>query len=64
MSVAEDTESLQIQAIMYNIEPSDVNKNNMSITVVMGCYRIVFLNMFVTSIMVIRDLKNYYSNLK
>nr|XP_034187905.1 vacuolar protein sorting-associated protein 13 isoform X3 [Osmia lignaria] len=51
VSVTEDTESLQIQAIMYNIEPSDVNKNNMSITVVMGCYRIVFLNMFVTSIM-------------
>ncbi|XP_053986716.1 intermembrane lipid transfer protein Vps13 isoform X2 [Hylaeus volcanicus] len=51
LSVTEDTESLQIQATMYNIEPSDVDKNNMSITVVMGCYRIVFLNMFVTSIM-------------
>ncbi|XP_068984481.1 intermembrane lipid transfer protein Vps13 isoform X1 [Bombus flavifrons] len=51
VSVTEDTESLQIQAIMYNIEPSDIDKNNMSITIVMGCYRIVFLNMFVTSIM-------------
>ncbi|KAK9299460.1 hypothetical protein QLX08_007488 [Tetragonisca angustula] len=51
VSVTEDTESLQIQAIMYNIEPSEIDKNNMSITVVMGCYRIVFLNIFVTSIM-------------
>ncbi|KZC12683.1 Vacuolar protein sorting-associated protein 13A, partial [Dufourea novaeangliae] len=51
ISVTEDTESLQVQAIIYNIDPSDVDKNNMSITVAMGCYRIVFLNMFVTSIM-------------
>ncbi|CAL7938935.1 unnamed protein product [Xylocopa violacea] len=51
VSVTEDTESLQIQAIMYNIEPSETDKNNMSITVIMGCYRIIFLNMFVTSIM-------------
>nr|XP_012140992.1 PREDICTED: vacuolar protein sorting-associated protein 13C isoform X2 [Megachile rotundata] len=51
VSVTDDTESLQIQVIMYNIEPSDVDKNNMAITVVMGCYRIVFLNAFVTSIM-------------
>ncbi|OAD52957.1 Vacuolar protein sorting-associated protein 13A, partial [Eufriesea mexicana] len=51
VSVIEDTESLQIQAIIYNIDPSEIDKNNMSITVVMGCYRIVFLNMFVTSIM-------------
>ncbi|CAK9800782.1 Intermembrane lipid transfer protein Vps13, partial [Anthophora quadrimaculata] len=51
VSVIEDTESLQIQAVMYNIEPSETDKNNMSITIVMGCYRIVFLNMFVTSIM-------------
>ncbi|XP_026298323.1 vacuolar protein sorting-associated protein 13 isoform X3 [Apis mellifera] len=51
VSVTEDTESLQIQAIIYNVEPSEIDKNNMSITVVMGCYRIVFLNMFVTSIM-------------
>ncbi|XP_076249315.1 vacuolar protein sorting 13C isoform X2 [Calliopsis andreniformis] len=51
VSVTEDTESLQIQAILYNIEPSDVDKNNMSITVIMGCYRIVFLNMFVSSLM-------------
>ncbi|XP_076625592.1 vacuolar protein sorting 13C isoform X3 [Colletes latitarsis] len=51
VSVVEDTESLQIQATMYNIEPTNVDKNNMSITVLMGCYRIIFLNMFVTSIM-------------
>ncbi|XP_076681161.1 vacuolar protein sorting 13C isoform X2 [Andrena cerasifolii] len=51
VSVTEDTESLQVQAIIYNIEAPEVDKNNMSITVVMGCYRIVFLNMFVTSIM-------------
>lgn len=51
VSVTEDAESLQIQAIMYNIEPSEIDKNNMSITVVMGCYRVVFLNIFVTSIM-------------
>ncbi|XP_076183155.1 vacuolar protein sorting 13C isoform X2 [Ptiloglossa arizonensis] len=51
ISVIEDTESLQIVAIINNIEPSEVDKNNMSITVIMGCYRIVFLNMFVTSIM-------------
>ncbi|XP_076225482.1 vacuolar protein sorting 13C isoform X3 [Nomia melanderi] len=51
LSVTEDAESLQVQAIMYNIEPSETDKNNMSITIVMGCYRIVFLNMFVTRIM-------------
>lgn len=48
----EDKESLQIQAIIYNIEPSDIDKNNISVTVIMGCYRIVFLNMFVDSLMV------------
>ncbi|XP_076294775.1 vacuolar protein sorting 13C isoform X2 [Lasioglossum baleicum] len=51
VSVTESTESLQVQVIMYNIDPSEIDKNNMSITVVMGCYRIVFLNMFVTSLM-------------
>ncbi|XP_076380466.1 vacuolar protein sorting 13C isoform X3 [Megalopta genalis] len=51
VSVTENTESLQVQIIMYNIEPSEIDKNNMSITVLMGCYRIVFLNMFLASIM-------------
>ncbi|XP_072763012.1 intermembrane lipid transfer protein Vps13 isoform X2 [Anoplolepis gracilipes] len=47
----EGTESLQIQAVMYNIEPWEVDKNNMSVKVTMGCHRIVFLNAFVTSVM-------------
>ncbi|XP_017891074.1 vacuolar protein sorting-associated protein 13 isoform X2 [Ceratina calcarata] len=51
VSVTEDTESLQIQAIIYNTELTDMEKNNMSITVIMGCYRVVFLNAFVGSIM-------------
>ena len=37
---------------MNNIEPGDVDKNNMSISINMGCHRIVFLNAFVTSVMV------------
>lgn len=36
---------------MYNIEPWEVDKNNMSVKVTMGCHRIVFLNAFVTSVM-------------
>lgn len=47
----EGTESLQIQTVMYNIEPWEVDKNNMSVKVVMGCHRIVFLNAFVSSVM-------------
>ncbi|XP_011259018.1 vacuolar protein sorting-associated protein 13 isoform X2 [Camponotus floridanus] len=47
----EGTESLQIQAVMYNIESWEVDKNNMSVKVTMGCHRIVFLNAFVTSVM-------------
>ncbi|CAL1678436.1 unnamed protein product [Lasius platythorax] len=47
----EGVESLQIQAVMYNIEPWEVDKNNMSVKVTMGCHRIVFLNAFVTSVM-------------
>ncbi|KAI4483365.1 hypothetical protein M0802_013464 [Mischocyttarus mexicanus] len=44
-------ESLKIEAIMYNIEPQDFDKNNMSIKIIMGCHRIIFLNAFVTNIM-------------
>lgn len=47
----EGTESLQIQAVMYNIEQWEMDKNNMSVNVTMGCHRIVFLNAFVTSVM-------------
>ncbi|XP_012537324.1 vacuolar protein sorting-associated protein 13 isoform X2 [Monomorium pharaonis] len=47
----ESTESLQIQAVMYNIEQCEVDKNNMSVKVTMGCHRIVFLNAFVTGVM-------------
>ncbi|XP_020292498.1 vacuolar protein sorting-associated protein 13C isoform X2 [Pseudomyrmex gracilis] len=47
----EGTESLQVQAVMYNIEQWEVDKNNMSVKVTMGCHRIVFLNAFVTSVM-------------
>lgn len=47
----EGSESLHIDVIMNNIEPNDIDKNNMSITVTMGCHRIVFLNAFVTSVM-------------
>ncbi|XP_043267936.1 vacuolar protein sorting-associated protein 13 isoform X2 [Venturia canescens] len=47
----EGSESLQIQAIMYNLEPTDTDKNNMSIKVVMGCHRVVFLNAFVIGVM-------------
>lgn len=36
---------------MYNIEQWEVDKNNMSVKVIMGCHRIVFLNAFVTSVM-------------
>lgn len=36
---------------MYNIEPWELDKNNMSVKVTMGCYRIVFLNAFVNSMM-------------
>lgn len=42
---------LQMQTVMYNIEPWEVDKNNMSVKVTMGCHRIVFLNAFVTSVM-------------
>ncbi|XP_011630655.2 LOW QUALITY PROTEIN: vacuolar protein sorting-associated protein 13 [Pogonomyrmex barbatus] len=42
---------LEIQVVMYNIEQWEVDKNNMSIKVTMGCQRIVFLNAFVTSVM-------------
>ncbi|XP_031777535.1 vacuolar protein sorting-associated protein 13 isoform X3 [Nasonia vitripennis] len=45
------SESLQIEAIMNNLEPDDSDKNNMSITITMGCHRIVFLNAFVTTVM-------------
>ncbi|XP_020707369.2 intermembrane lipid transfer protein Vps13 isoform X2 [Athalia rosae] len=45
------TESLQVQAVIYNVEPWEVDKNNMSIKVVMGCHRVVFLNSFVTGVM-------------
>lgn len=58
MSV-EGSESLQIEAIMNNIEPDDMDKNNMSITVTMGCHRVVFLNSFVTAVMVMRVSNNY-----
>ncbi|KAL7290198.1 hypothetical protein TKK_0015907 [Trichogramma kaykai] len=47
----EGSESLQIEAIMYNVEPDDIDKNNMSITITMGCHRVVFLNSFVTAVM-------------
>lgn len=47
----ESAESLQIETVMYNIEQWEMDKNNMSVKVTMGCYRIVFLNAFVTSIM-------------
>ncbi|KAK0157380.1 hypothetical protein PV328_011128 [Microctonus aethiopoides] len=47
----ETSESLQVQAVIYNIDSSELDKNNMSIKVVMGCHRIVFLNVFVTSVM-------------
>lgn len=47
----ESAESLQIQTVMYNIEQWEMDRNNMSVKVTMGCYRIVFLNAFVTSIM-------------
>lgn len=47
----EDAEALQVEAVIYNIEPEDVDKNNMSIKVIMGCHRIVFLNAFVTGVM-------------
>nr|XP_012230348.1 PREDICTED: vacuolar protein sorting-associated protein 13C isoform X2 [Linepithema humile] len=47
----EGTESLQVQAVMYNLESWEVDKNNMSVKVTMGCHRIVFLNAFVTSVM-------------
>ncbi|XP_051160676.1 intermembrane lipid transfer protein Vps13 isoform X3 [Leptopilina boulardi] len=47
----EDSEALQIQAIMNNLDDCETEKNNMSITVMMGCHRIVFLNAFVTSVM-------------
>ncbi|XP_058806498.1 intermembrane lipid transfer protein Vps13 isoform X2 [Phymastichus coffea] len=46
----EGSESLQIDVIINNVEPDDVD-NNMSIAVTMGCHRIVFLNAFVTSVM-------------
>lgn len=36
---------------MYNIEPHEMDKNNMSVKIIMGCHRIVFLNSFITSIM-------------
>lgn len=42
---------MQVQAVMYNIEQWEVDKNNMSVKVIMGCHRIVFLNAFVTSVM-------------
>lgn len=41
----------QIQVVMYNIEQWEIDKNNMSVKVTMGCHRIVFLNAFVTSVM-------------
>ncbi|XP_023289292.1 vacuolar protein sorting-associated protein 13 isoform X2 [Orussus abietinus] len=47
----EGSESLQIQAVIYNIEPEEVDKNNMSIKINMGCHRVVFLNSFVTAVM-------------
>ncbi|XP_032688033.1 vacuolar protein sorting-associated protein 13 isoform X3 [Odontomachus brunneus] len=47
----EGTESLQVQIVMYNIEQWEVDKNNMSVKVVMGCHRIVFLNAFVSGVM-------------
>ncbi|KAL0119958.1 hypothetical protein PUN28_007968 [Cardiocondyla obscurior] len=47
----EGTESLQIQTVMYNIEHWEMDKNNMSVQVTMGCHRIVFLKAFVTSVM-------------
>ncbi|XP_033213445.1 vacuolar protein sorting-associated protein 13 isoform X2 [Belonocnema kinseyi] len=47
----EDTEALQIQAIMNNLEEWETEKNNMSIKVIMGCHRVVFLNAFVTGVM-------------
>ncbi|KAG5312576.1 VP13A protein, partial [Acromyrmex insinuator] len=47
----EGTESLQIQVVMYNIEKWEKDKNNMSVKVLMGCHRIVFLNAFVTRVM-------------
>ncbi|KAJ8665252.1 hypothetical protein QAD02_006914 [Eretmocerus hayati] len=47
----EGSESLQIEAVMNNIEPGDTDKNNMSIKISMGCHRVVFLNSFVTTVM-------------
>ncbi|KAI4489144.1 hypothetical protein M0804_004642 [Polistes exclamans] len=43
-------ESLKIEAVIYNIEPQEFDKNNMSIKIIMGCHRIIFLNAFVTNI--------------
>ncbi|XP_034937793.1 vacuolar protein sorting-associated protein 13 isoform X2 [Chelonus insularis] len=47
----ESSESLQVQAVIYNIDPSEINKLNMSIKINMGCHRIVFLNLFVSGVM-------------
>ncbi|XP_047359321.1 vacuolar protein sorting-associated protein 13 isoform X2 [Vespa velutina] len=47
----EGEESLKIEAVMYNIEPHEFDKNNMSIKIIMGCHRIIFLNVFVTNVM-------------
>ncbi|XP_066591225.1 intermembrane lipid transfer protein Vps13 isoform X2 [Prorops nasuta] len=47
----EDSEFLQVQAVMYNKDSGDLDKNDISVKVIMGCYRIVFLNAFVTGVM-------------
>ncbi|CAD6244856.1 GSCOCG00013505001-RA-CDS [Cotesia congregata] len=46
----ESGESLQVQAVIYNVEAHE-NKNNMSIKINMGCHRVVFLNDFVSRVM-------------
>ncbi|XP_026827312.1 vacuolar protein sorting-associated protein 13 isoform X2 [Ooceraea biroi] len=47
----EGNESLQVKVVMYNIEHWETDKNNMSVSLTMGCHRIVFLNAFVGSVM-------------
>lgn len=52
MSVLAD-EALSLQLVMFNLDEKNSNdKVNMSVTVSMACVRVVFLNLFVSSILV------------